>query len=134
MASKYIGLPGTGAVDPTAVGNAHYQYNQASIQTQNNSPTEIYRDGVTEDGIYLFEIRVVGVQSATANAVFKRSFTVYRVGGLLSILAVQSDYTFKTDAGWTIAIVNDGAVTVSVTGHPSENVNWVLTVTKTMGF
>ncbi|MEZ0208596.1 MAG: hypothetical protein ACAH17_00260 [Candidatus Paceibacterota bacterium] len=94
----------------------------------------MYRDQVERDGVYLYELRVIGVQSATANAAFKRSFTVYRSGGATSILAVQSDYTFKTNASWGLSILNDGDVVVNVVGDDLAPINWVLSLTKTMGF
>jgi hypothetical protein len=133
MASNYIGLPGSGIVDPTNVSNANYEYKQASLQTVTNAEAEIYRDVVAGLGIFLYEVRVIGVQSSEANAVFKRSFTVYKTVDALSILAIQSDYTFKTDSSWAVNIVNDGDVAIKVTGAISETVNWVFTLTKTMG-
>lgn len=126
-----------GPFDPTTVSNNHYQYLQGTVQTTDDSPTVVYSDTVSGDGIYLYEAKVVGVEvgavGAPDNAVFKRSFTVYKEATNLTILDIQSDYSHKTDSSWSLSVTeNSGDIILTVVGSVLETVKWAATITKTM--
>jgi hypothetical protein len=63
MASVLINIPGTGPVDPLSIKNAHYEYQQATTDTVDNTATLLYLDLISENGVYLYEVRVVGIES-----------------------------------------------------------------------
>jgi hypothetical protein len=134
MASVLINIPGTGPVDPLSIKNAHYEYQQATTDTVDNTATLLYLDLISENGVYLYEVRVVGIESEVSNAVFKRSFTAYKNDSGLFILTPQSDYTQKTDPTWSLQIMSEGSgVALKVVGSASAQIHWVATVTKTIG-
>jgi hypothetical protein len=135
LASILKHIPGIGLVDPTSIQNANYEFKQAVVDTSDNSLTVLYADPISEAGVYLYEVRIVGIESVTSNAVFKRSFTAYKTDTSLTILTPQSDYTQKTNPAWNVAITSDSNnVLINVMGSESANIHWVTSITKTMGF
>lgn len=119
--------------DPTKVRNANYEYLQNGVTTTDGTTTTAYTDTLIDDGIYMYELRTVGVNSAFNFASFRRTFTVYRTAGTATVLDISSDYTKRTDAAYGVSInSNNSSIIVSVTGKNTQTIRWFATLTKTM--
>lgn len=121
-----------GPIDPTRLINAHYEFLQTSLVTVDDQYTTCFADTVDENGIILYEVRIVGKGAVSDFMSVKRTFTVFRNNSQLELLDVSSDYTKKTDPEWGVsAAIASGDIIIQVKGS-AQQVNWAAQVTKTI--
>lgn len=117
------------------LAESDFQIQQATVNTTDATATQLASIAVPTDSSLLLEIRVIGRRtggtggSAGDAAHYIRTARYKNVGGSVSVVNVQSDYTSEDQAGWGITLgVNGTSARVQVTGAANNNITWEATI------
>lgn len=106
-----------------------------TILTNDNTPTVIYTQDCSVNGIWLVEVRVTGRRigglsgSAGDGCTFKRTFRVKSISSSVTIHDRQSDYTSKDQSVFNIqSIVSGTNIIIRVIGAIDNNITWTADV------
>lgn len=123
-------------ISPTKIEDAYNKTHESTVNTTNSTVTDIYSLNLTTDCSILAETKIVGRRtggtSGTAGdaATFIRSFRIKSIGGVITIHDVQSDYTSRDNASWTVLFQVIGAsVVFRVRGAANNNIQWIMNLT-----
>lgn len=122
-------------ISPTKIIDAQNGRYEASVITNNNSPTTILSIDCALDGMWLVEARLTGRRigglsgSPGDGCVFKRSFRVRSISSSVTVHDIQSDYTSRDNPLMNVQVsVNSTYVTIKVVGVNNNNIKWNLDV------
>jgi hypothetical protein len=123
-------------ISPTKIGDLNSTRYKATLNTTTASfATAFVLDASSDSTIMVQTVttctRTGGLAGSPGDgAAFKRTFRVKSIGGVVSILDMQSDYTSRDDAGMRVEYVVSGTdILFRVGGLTNNNLRWVLEIT-----
>lgn len=118
-------------ISPTKITDAQNGRYEATVITNDNTPTVIFSLDCSQDGILLVEFRATcrrlgGLSGNPGDgAVFKRTFRVKSYGSSVTVHSLQSDYTSTDNPLMKVSISVSGTdVELNVIGVNNNNLKW----------
>jgi len=113
---------------------ANWEVFQSQVLTTDNTTTTAATVAVPTDTVMFIEARIVARRSGGSagssgdSAVYVRSAKFKNIGGTVSLLNLQTDYTSEDQGAWNGTLVVSGAnALVSIKGASNNNVTWTVT-------
>lgn len=114
--------------------NANWEVLQAQATTTDATATTLQLVTVPTDSVMYLKAKIVGRRTGGTNgangdsAVYERSAKFKNVGGTVSVLNLQSDYTSEDQLTWNGTLdVSGASARMRVTGAANNNITWTVT-------
>lgn len=120
--------------DNTVYQQDSYRDAHHTVQTTNNTTTDIYTFVPDTNGVWMIEANTTGFETATGDAIGAKSFAVFKnIGGTVTQVSTNTlDRKSNFPASVTVVIDTDGTnIRVRVTGRTGSNINWKCSLTLT---
>ena len=109
----------------------------ATVNTTNATLTTVATIATVTDSVMVIEAKITGLRtggtagSAGDSACYIRTARVKNIGGTVTVLSLQSDFTSEDQNGFNATITSSGTnVLVRVQGTANNNMTWKAVITK----